>query len=470
MNSPPLLRFAAGVLATALLTAACTDDPTTPGPSDLPVPEFATTDVLAEGDHMIVMPEGQRPSDDLLAAIADAGGTVLHTHDDIGVVMASGLTDDAATELMGRDDVQGIQRDLELQWIPPVEDFAMEQVALPDDFEAEGLDAEFNDQSGAFFFDFWQWNMRQIRADDTWAVSPGGFQTHVCVLDTGVDPGHLDLAGKVVEFRSASFVASEPFIEDLNFHGTFVSSLITSNGIGMASVAPDARIIAVKVLNRFGSGTFDAVIDGLAHCAAEGGEVANMSLGAFVLRSETRDLILALRRAVEDAGDHGVLAVASSGNVPVNMDDFIGISHLPSMIRGVLSVGATAPNNQTDFDALASYSTHGVRGVDVAAPGGDFGDTGNLLDGILGACSQFVCGGINVYLVGLDGTSFAAPHASGLGSVLSSSILGAESPRRLTTCTRIGADDLGAPGIDPFYGSGRINVRQTVHPAPCGGI
>lgn len=465
MNSPPLLRFAVGVLATALLTAACTDEPTTPGPSDLPVPEFATTDVVAEGDHMLVMPDGQRPSDDLLAAIAEAGGTVLHTHDDIGVVMASGLSDDAAAELMNRDDVQGIQRDLELQWIPPVEEFAMEQMALPEDFEAE-----FTDQSGAVFFNFWQWNMRQIRAHDTWAISPGGFQTHVCVLDTGVDPGQLDLQGKVSLFRSASFVPSEPFIEDLNFHGTFVSSLITSNGIGMASVAPDARIIAIKVLNRFGSGTFDAVIDGLAHCAAEGGEVANMSLGAFVLRSATRDLILALRRAVEDAGDHGVLSVASAGNVPVSMDDFIGIAHLPSMIRGVLSVGATAPNNQTDFDDLASYTTHGVRGVDVMAPGGDSGDTGNLVDGILGACSQFVCGDINFYLVGGNGTSFAAPHASGLGSVLSSSIPGAESPRRLTTCIRLGADDLGDPGIDEFYGSGRINVRQTVHPAPCGGI
>jgi thermitase len=99
-----------------------------------------------------------------------------------------------------------------------------------------------------------QWNIRQIRADDAWLRTPQGSGALVCVLDTGVDPDHIDLAGKVDLGKSVSFVPGESIL-DFFFHGTAVASIITSNGIGVASVAPDARLCAVKVLDRNGFGT-----------------------------------------------------------------------------------------------------------------------------------------------------------------------------------------------------------------------
>lgn len=463
MKSPFHLHLSSIAVASTALLVACGTEPTTPtdAPSDTPLPLLAVADAQGTANHMIAMPEGQRPSEELLAAIEATGGTVLHTHDDIGVIMATGLSDDAVAELAARGDVEAIDEDVEVQWIPPVDEFNLEFI--------EGPTAE-HDQSGAFFFDRFQWNMRQIQADAAWLVTAQGSGTEVCVLDTGVDPGHLDLVGKVDLAKSASFVPSEQFIEDLNFHGTFVSALITSNGIGMASVAPDAGIIAVKVLSQFGSGTFDALLDGLEHCAHNGGEVANMSLGALVLRSESRSLILALRRAIEDAEDHGVLVVAAAGNSAINFDirPWLGVSAVPAMIGGVLSVGATAPINQANFDALASYTNFGERALDVMAPGGDLVAGGVIEDLILSACSRFVCGADGFYVLSA-GTSFSAPLASGHAAVIDSDLPGDQGPRKLTNCIRFhGVDDLGAPGHDALYGSGRINVLKSALTKECG--
>ncbi len=288
----------------------------------------------------------------------------------------------------------------------------------------------------------------------------------MCVLDSGVDPGHLDTSGKVNLGVSTSFVSSEPFIEDLNFHGTFVSALVSSNGIGTASVAPDADLCAVKVLDQTGSGSFGWLIDGIVHAADVGADVINMSLGAHVLRSEASALIKALQAAITYANLQGTLVVAAAGNAGVNLDDFPGIAHIPSQLGGVLSVGATAPVNQMNFDALASYTNYGKRGVDVAAPGGDLVEGGVLMDLILSACSQFVCGNTVTYVFGA-GTSFAAPHAAGQGAVLESNLVGDQGAQELQNCIRNNADKLDGLFISPFYGSGRINVLRSVLKPTC---
>lgn len=446
---------------TGLSVVGCAEDAL--GPKAAPDGPVAVTST-ADGeslDHVLVLPNGRRPGAQLLAAIEAAGGTVDRRHDEIGVLTVRGLTDAAADALDTRSDVEGIERDVLMQWIPPREEFEL--------IELEGPTGAETDQSGAFFFDDWQWNMRQIQADDAWNVTPQGQGTLVCVLDTGIDPNHIDLASHVDLGKSVSFVASEPFVEDLNFHGTFVAALIASNGLGMASVAPDARLCAIKVLSSAGTGSFADAIAGILYAAEIRADVANMSLGAHILRSANAALVEALTRAVALAGFRGTLVVASAGNAGLNMDEFLGISHVPSMIRGVLSVGATAPVNQMDFDALASYTNYGVRGVDVMAPGGDLVSGGVLQDLILSACSSFVCSGTNVYVLA-SGTSFSAPHASGTAAVVESAQGGDQGPRQLTDCIRRGADDLGAPGIDGMYGSGRINVLNTVGIYGCGGV
>ena len=453
------LRQALGAVTVLVLAAGCVDQGPVAPTQDLPLPELSAITGDGSLDHVLVVAGGAAASDDLVAAIEAAGGSVSHRHDVIGVLKVSGLTDEAATSIRGRADVDAIDRDVILRWIPSVDEFGLQQV--------DGPSAE-TDQSGAAFFATYQWNMRQIQADDAWLASPQGAGALVCVLDSGVDPGHLDLDGKVNLGVSTSFVPSEPFIDDLNFHGTFVSALVSSNGIGTASVAPDADLCAVKVLDQTGSGSFAWLIDGIIHAADAGADVINMSLGAHVLRSESSALIKALQAAIAYAVGQGTLPVASAGNAAVNLDDFPGIAHIPSQLSGVLSVGATAPVNQMNFDAIASYSNFGKRGVDVAAPGGDLVTGGVVMDLILSACSQFVCGNTVTYVFSA-GTSFAAPHATGQGAVLESNIAGDQGAQELQNCIRFNADKLDGLFISPFYGSGRINVLRSVLKPTCRG-
>ena len=458
MKVNPALRQALGAVTVLVLAAGCVDQAPVDPAGSLPLPELSA---LTDGDldHVLVVAGGAAASADLVAAIEAAGGSVSHRHDAIGVLSVAGLSDEAAAGIRGRGDVFGIDRDVMLRWIPSVEEFGLQQI--------EGPSAE-TDQSGAQFFAQYQWNMRQIDADDAWLNSPQGAGALVCVLDSGVDPGHLDLNGKINLAISTSFVPSEPFVEDFNFHGTFVSALVSSNGIAMASVAPDADLCAVKVLDVTGSGAFDWVIDGIVHAADVGADVINMSLGALVLKSQASALIEALQAAVTYANQQGTLVVASAGNAAINLDDFPGIAHLPSQLSGVLSVGATAPVNQMNFDALASYTNFGKHGVDVAAPGGDLVTGGVIEDLILSACSQFVCGATNIYVFSA-GTSFSAPHVTGHGAVVESNIAGDQGAQQLQNCIRDNADKLDGLFISPFYGSGRINVLRSVLKPTCRG-
>jgi lantibiotic leader peptide-processing serine protease len=435
-------------ITAALLAAGCAPDEPTAPPAEEEAPVVAQA---AQGKPHLIELRGEKTKsfDDAVAAL---GGKIKRNHRGIGIVSVTGLSDAAAATLAARADVVGVTPDRTLQWIP-------RQPALEGKVQLTGVTAapQGTDQTSASFFDFYQWNIRQIQADRAYSRTPGGAGALVCVLDTGVDPNHIDLVDKVDV--TASMVAAEPFIEDLNTHGTFVSALISSNGLGMASVAPDARLCAVKVSGQDGSGSFDDLISGIEFASDNGADVINMSLGAYVDTREAKQLIRAVQKAVDYARSKRVLVVASAGNDGIDLDrDPKQFLHIPSQLDHVVSVGATAPFKQRNFDNLASYSNFGRTGLDVVAPGGEFVEKGDkkLRDLILSACSSFVCGDVDFYLLG-DGTSFAAPHVSGEGAVIESALPGDQATDDLAECISKTADDVG---LARFFGDGRINVYR----------
>ena len=153
-----------------------------------------------------------------------------------------------------------------------------------------------------------QWDLATIQAPAAWAASTGAGVT-VAVVDSGVDAGHPDLAGQVLPgtdlVTGTSGVSSDP-----NGHGTHVAGTIaalTGNGVGVAGLAPDAKILPVRVLAENGSGMMSAVATGITWAADQGAQVINMSLGATAQ-------VTAVTNAIAYARSKGVVVVAAAGN------------------------------------------------------------------------------------------------------------------------------------------------------------
>jgi subtilisin family serine protease len=456
--------------AVALLTTlglGCSDRlPTTPERGTSPDASLSSASGNQPLPHLVVLRREGKPSSGLLAAVAKLRGRVKRSHDAIGVVTVGGLSDAAAVALAANPEVEGISRDVRIQWLPALEKLGRSRPSgmLP-----------LSDQRGATFMSKgWQWNIGQINADDAWLVSPQGNGALVCILDTGIDPNHVDLAGMVDLGKSASFIAAEPSLNDLHGHGTFVAAIVAADGIHMASVAPDARLCAAKVLDQTGEGTFDEIIAGIVHAAMVRADVINMSFGALLLRSDpqARVLISAAQRAVRFAIRQGALVVAAAGNDGLNLDESASMM-IPAQLSGVLSVGATGPLDQANFDRLASYTNFGKHSVHLMAPGGEYPSvSGNILDGLISACSSFItsfdCSSGSDYLFGGAGTSFAAPHVAGAAAVVESMLPGDQNGSQLETCLFLGADQPDGQVLSPLYGRGRLNVLQSVGSPGCG--
>jgi len=202
------------------------------------------------------------------------------------------------------------------------------------------------------------------------------------IIDSGIDLDHPDLNVDVA--RSASFL-SRGDADDQNGHGTHVAGTIAAidNTIGSVGVAPGSTVVAVRVLDRRGSGSYSGVIAGVDYVAANGsnGDVANMSLGGGASQS--------LDDAVVAAAATGVKFVLAAGN---ESDD--ANNHSPARANGnnVYTISAMDIN-----DNWASFSNYGNPPVDYCAPG-------------VAIFSTWKGGGYNT----ISGTSMAAPHAAGV--------------------------------------------------------
>ncbi|MCY1722763.1 S8 family peptidase [Prolixibacteraceae bacterium Z1-6] len=212
------------------------------------------------------------------------------------------------------------------------------------------------------------------------------------VIDTGIDLDHPDL--NVDQAKCVSFLggkeADNP--DDQNGHGTHVAGTIAAidNSEGVIGVSPGSTVVAVRVLDRRGSGTYSGVIAGIDYVGANGsnGDVANMSLGGGFSQ--------ALNDAVVAASANVKFAVAA-GNESTNAG-----SKSPASANGPNIYTISAMSNG---DNWAGFSNYGNPPVDYCAPG-------------VSIKSTWKDGGYNT----ISGTSMATPHVAGillLGSIKS---------------------------------------------------
>jgi subtilisin family serine protease len=220
----------------------------------------------------------------------------------------------------------------------------------------------------------------------------------VAIIDTGIDLDHPDLN----VFKNVTFAKGSRSGNDDNGHGTHVAGTVAAldNGIGVVGIAPGARLWAVKVLNRNGSGSISDVIKGVDYVTANAAEieVANMSLGGGDSQS--------LKDAIKKSADKGVVYAVAAGNSatdagstsPANSPDVLCVSAIADF-NGLCGGGAAATCRSDVDDTFADFSNFGSV-VDIAAPG-------------VCILSSWNDGGYR----SISGTSMASPHVAGAAAL-----------------------------------------------------
>ncbi|GAB2737517.1 S8 family serine peptidase [Amycolatopsis magusensis] len=244
----------------------------------------------------------------------------------------------------------------------------------------------------------------QVGAPAAWQGGHTGKGVTVAVLDTGIDPAHPDVAGKIG--ATGNFTV-EPDIKDGHGHGTHVASTVAGTGAASGGrfrgVAPDAGLAVGKVLDSFGNGQTDDVIAGLEWAAAEvGAKVVNLSLGGGPTDGTDPTSMTVNRLSRE----HGTLFVVAAGNA--GEEETVSS---PAAADAALAVGSV-----TKAGELSGFSSRGPRRLDgavkpeIAAPGSS----------IVAARAAGTALGqpVDDHHTSASGTSMATPHTAGAAAIL----------------------------------------------------
>lgn len=274
----------------------------------------------------------------------------------------------------------------------------------------------------------------------------------ICVIDTGIDPNHEQLAGRVIGWRDWVNARTAPY--DDHGHGTHVAGIAAGRPVGAADapyggVAPGASLIAAKVLNSAGSGSDADVVAAIEWCAARPDvSVISMSLGSP--GSDGSDAGSVASDAAVAAGKVVVVAAGNSGDAP-------GTISSPGVATDVVTVGAASDpsslSGASDTDTslyLAGFSGRGPTAnpaartkPDVVAPG---------LSVVAARANT-----VGSY-VAYSGTSMATPFVAGVVA-LGLEAVPTATPPAVKAALRSSARDAGVPGPDDEWGAGLVDAR-----------
>jgi subtilisin family serine protease len=430
-------------------------------------------------------------------AVRAAGGMLVRENGRVGVAMATSFSPTFAADLLRQGVVRGVARNKPVGYNAPAfrQRRSGEHLTAAERASVRGLKARAAAPAADPLAGL-QWDMAMIHATvaDSYAIEPGNQGVLVGVLDTGIDGFHPDIAPNFNAALSRNFTVDVPLVDgpcaaeadgscndpanvDENGHGTHVAGTIASplNGIGMAGVAPNVRLVNLRAGQDSGYFFLQPSVDALTFAADNGVDVVNMSYfidpwlynctgnpaDSATQQLEQRTIIEATSRALEYARKNGVTLIAAAGNEHTDMDnptvdtispDFPpGTEYtravdnscltMPTEGPNVVSVGSVGPST-----TKADYSNWGAEGVDVTAPGGYFRDLfgtpgyRTVATQILGPYplnvaqeegtlnpdgtpnTPFVvrdCQGTTcAYYQYIQGTSMASPHAVGVAALI----------------------------------------------------
>lgn len=359
-----------------------------------------------------------------------------------------------------------LQADPDIEYAEP--DLPMVPLALPNDPLA-GQQWNFFEAAGG------------IRLDSAWAVSAGAGVV-VAVIDTGALP-HVDLSANLLPGRD--FISGTPVsrdgdgrdgdatdtgdwyhrgqcVNDLSnrsdstWHGTHVAGTIAAlsgNGLGVAGIAPAAKVLPLRAMGRCGGYTSD-IADAIVWAAGGNvpgspanttpAQVINLSLGWAGACSH------AYRNAIDAARTRGSVVVVAAGNASRPAAEYT-----PANCPGVVAVGASDRAGNRAY-----YSNHGST-LTLLAPGGDMRNS--MANGVLSTMNAGVKRpGADIYQH-YQGTSMAAPHVAGVAALMLS-VNPALAPQDVTRLLKATARPAGS-GCSKGCGAGLLDAAAAVEAA-----
>jgi lantibiotic leader peptide-processing serine protease len=360
-----------------------------------------------------------------------------------------------------------------------------------------------------------QWALAQIDANAAHAITGGSPLVRVALIDSGIDPGHPEFAGRIDTANSASCITGEPVTDpsgelwkDRVGHGTHVAGIIAAgdNGFGTVGVAPNVQLLVVKVTDPGLPITPAAAACAFDYVAGQYVDVANASFAVdkgatggadpldFFCPDDEADnaAITLVGDAVTDAERSGTTVVASAGNNGIDMAHPAageGCIRMPVQLPGVIGVAGEGRNGARTTSIPPGPSSFGLGAVDFVAPGGDPAQGGvpgglilstfpsyipvpptampNVVDGSAAATYRYNAG-----------TSMAAAHVSGVAALVVSRYGDLKSPKngklppswvmntlRKTAVFKPCPDDSRCETVDGrngFFGYGEVDAFAAV--------
>jgi subtilisin family serine protease len=360
-----------------------------------------------------------------------------------------------------------------------------------------------------------QWALTRIKAFQAHEVTGGSPVVRVALIDSGIDPGHPEFAGRIDTENSASCITGQPVTDSTGAlwrdnvgHGTHVAGIIAAgdNGFGTIGVAPNVELLVVKVTDPGLPITPAAVACAFEYVAGNGVDVANASFAVdkgptgaadpldFFCPGDESDAraINLIENAVNDALKSGTTIVASAGN------NGIDVAHpaagadcirMPVQLTGVIGVASEGRNGLRAATNPPGASNFGFGAVDLVAPGGDPAQGGVPGGLILSTFPSYIAVPPTAMPTIVDGspsstfrynagTSMAAAHVSGVAALIVSRFGGRESPKngklnpswvqntlRKTAVPKPCPDDPrceGSADYNGFFGYGEVDALAAV--------
>ena len=483
----------------------------------LAVPGVRAADTGTAQTYLVVFRAQALPSN-AAASIKAAGGTVVNSYPQIGVVIAQSSSATFRSSVMRNASIQGASATA--AFATHVSDGV---AGTQSDASSPVVNTPVSDTDSLSGL---QWDMRQIHTPEAHAITGGSPSVVVGDIDTGLDYTHPDLAANVDDADSVNCVSGVPVpgsvaAMDDNGHGTHTAGTIAAaaNGIGIVGVAPNVKIAGIKAGNADGFFFPEAVVCAFMWAGTHHIPVTNNSYFAdpylFNCKNDPvqRAIWIAEQRAILFAESKGTVVVAAEGNQADDLahptqdatspDDTTPILRtvrnncavVPVEVQGV--VGVTADGNllQKSF-----YSSYGVGSANVSAPGGDSilqltsdAPNGRVLSSWPASLLTVTClparrvvdvsGATYCYQ---QGTSMASQHVAGVAALIESvgvtrrgavaaalentaDPIACPTPEVLAEYAFFPSLDNGAPqtcqgglGYNSWYGKGQVNALSAI--------